>query len=243
MARAPRNKSLFKNEAARRFKKSKKRTMRYKQNHIESLRLKTINSTIIPDRMLVKNRYVDITTSLIRNVGYNYGSYRFRMNSAFDVDPILLSSPTIGHVEWSTFYQYYRVKACRFKVWFTNLEPLIPFMCIVCPTNVDLGSNYTPLESLQGNAYCQRKAISVSGGQDRAILQGYINMTKFVGSNQVNYDDNYAAAVTASPVNQIYLNVGVQTMGVGPMTDFGGVAVNIELTLYTEYYERKDLIQ
>lgn len=189
----------------------------------------------------MKLTFIDTAHTLMTNVGNSNTNVRYRPTAAYDVDPILGSTATLGFAEYAAFYRFYRVHGFAYHVTFTNLEASAPITAYCFPSQLDPGTNviYTTASEWMGNPYFKSRQVSPKGGMDRATIRGYVGLKKFIGSKTANYDDNYAATTASSPANNIYLAVGALSQA--SAFTAAGVAFQFKVTMYCEFYERLSL--
>lgn len=190
------------------------------------------------DAVLVDLTYPD-TTLVKTNSGLPYLSWRYRMNSVFDPDPLVLSGSVPGHTAWSGFFEYYRVVAISYNIDISNLEST-GVDVVVCPTLNDLGSNYINTNELFGNPHATVALLSAKGGQDRVRLSGSIDLGTFYGSSQQYLgNDGFNSLVSGNPTVMFYLNVGA--IGSAAFST-AGVDYRVSITYTTLYNKRRILI-
>lgn len=160
-----------------------------------------------PDSVIVELTYPD-TTFTHNNVGFPNLSWRYRMTSIYDPDPLLGTGSIPGYSFWAAGYSGYRVLQIRYTIDISNLEGS-PVDIIACPSKTDLGANYVNLNELFGNPYASQALLSAKGGMDRARLVGTIDIGEFYGSvNQYIGNDGFGGAFGANPTANFFLNVG-----------------------------------
>ncbi len=159
------------------------------------------------------------------------------MNSVFDPDPGVSSGAVPGHLEWSSFFDVYRVLKCGYTIDISNLEPS-PVDTVIFPSQNDLGLNYSGLVEAFGNPYANQSVISAKGGMDRTRLKGSVDLGKFYGIvSQYIGNDNFGSATTGNPSVFLYLNIG----GVNAVnfTATNGLDVRVTLKFTVFYHKRK----
>jgi hypothetical protein len=166
---------------------------------------------IVPPSMISNLVFVDDAHNPLTNAGLTYASFRLRPSSAFDVDPAVGGSSMIGFNELAAIYGKYRVLSSSLEVQVDNKE-LFPVHVCAFATNFDLGNNYAGVQSYFGNSVAKWRHLSAIGGQDRGkIILPNITSEMIAGTRTANFDDDYASAVTTSPVNNWYWNIGLWT--------------------------------
>lgn len=205
---------------------------------IQSLRVRTPGA-ICPDRMFVKLRYYDSTTSGASNVGNNALSFRYRPSAAYDINPLLGTTAMAGFNELAALYGKYRVHASKISMYMTNQED---FSCVatLLPLNEDPGAapGLAVIQGWQMQPFSQRKVMAAKGGMDKITFSRYISTKKLVGSNAVKYESDYSSIVSSVPNDNWYWVIGVTTMGTNVFTTGAGVEFDVNITCYIEFYDR-----
>lgn len=166
---------------------------------------------LVPPAIVVQFVYMDLRID--NNAGSTYTSFRLRMNSAFDPDPALGSGSLPGFTEWSAIYRNYRVLKYEIECEASNNETF-PITAIICPSQADLGLNYTLTASLAANPGAVSKQISPKGGIDKALLRAEVDLGKYYGNEyQWMGNDSFAAAINANPSTLFYMNIGCVAAG------------------------------
>jgi len=166
----------------------------------------------VPDGTLVDLFYIDTTFSR-NNVGGTVLSWRYRMNSAYDPDPLLGTGALTGFLEWAAFYTHYRVVDFGYDIQLANMETF-PLLVVCCPSATDLGANYTYTDQIPEFPYGRKNILSAKTGDDKCRFRGSVDISKFEGTTESIYDSTFASAVTANPSNVRYFNVGAGSSAV-----------------------------
>ncbi len=189
-----------------------------------------------PDSALVELRYNDGFLERT-NSSSSIASWRFVMNSVYDPDPTIGSGSVAGHNIWGQIYSTYRVLGLGYNVTFTNNETF-GVQVLTCPTTFDLGNNSANTEQFGEAKYGQSRMLSAKGGQDRATISGYVNLSEFFGKSYL-YDSTFNSSVAGSPATLLYLNLGVNA-GSNSLTA-GGVIQQCVLTYHVLYYRKQNI--
>jgi len=193
-----------------------------------------------PDSVITDLTYPD-TVYAKNNIGSAFLSWRYRMNSIYDPDPLVGSGSVPGYTFWSGAYTYYRVLTLGYSIQIMNLEGS-PVDVVVVPSIADLGANYSGTNELFGMPYATQSAISTKGGMDRALLKGHIDLGKFTG-NTTQYlgNDAYGSSFGTNPGAMNYLNVGGVSSAL--FTVNNGLDYRVTLTYTVLFTGRKNQIQ
>jgi len=161
---------------------------------------------------------------------------RFQVNCAYDVDPVLGSTATPGFVEWSAFYQQYRVVGYRYVFTVVNKEAF-PVLAVVVNTNVDPGvGGYA---TYMGNPNTQKCLLSSNtGGPCTHTFRGSHTTANIAGSIVAETDDSYASLVNTVPLNKIFCGLAIDGIGSNVTA---GVTYLFTCKMKIRFYERKQL--
>jgi hypothetical protein len=189
-----------------------------------------------PDNVVTTLVYQD--TILNRNnVGGLVCSWRYRLNSVFDPDPLLGSGAISGFAEWAGIYTHYRVLSYTYDFSVANNETF-PLMVVAAPTLPDIGSNTSNLDQLPEVPYGRKSLLSAKGGQDRTRIRGHISIAKLEGSMEPLTDSSFSSQVTTNPVMLRFMNFGF-TGGSVPLVN--GVLVSVRMKFRTQFFARQPI--
>ncbi len=168
--------------------------------------LRIPRNVFVSPAVIVDLMYVDLRVD--NNAGSTYTSYRMRMNSAYDPDPALGSGALPGFTEWAGFFRNYRVLKFEIECEVTNLESN-SLSIIICPSQADLGLNYSTMTNLMANPYAVSHQLSPKGGLDKATMRCVIDLGKYYGNTaQWLGNDAFGATISTNPTTLFYMNVG-----------------------------------
>jgi hypothetical protein len=195
---------------------------------------------VFADQVQVPLHFYPASTLVLNNNGNTYTNIRYRVNSAYDIDPLFSSASIVGFPEWAGIYYSYRVVGVRFKITFVNQEAF-PCNVFVVPlaSGVDPGANSSSAYEFQMLPYSRNSTVASKPTRPEKVV-GNISLAKLT-SNQVLTDDNYAAAVTSNPVIPIWMVIGAQSLSGATFTIGNGIPVDLHIWLDTIFYRRKDL--
>jgi len=162
---------------------------------------------------------------------------RYCPNNAYDVDPNVGSTSTVGFAEFSTLYGYYRVVSFKYVFELAN-QDTIPINCYVSVTNTDPGTTGASNVYYASNPLGKQVLLAAKGGQDRARLAGSLSVARVAGA-PIESDDDWGALVTSSPANIIFLGLGLRAIDGSNLTS--GVSFSLKLEIIIRFYEPKKL--
>lgn len=212
----------------RRFKKRKGKKSR---TNLKSLTVRGVS--VIPDRMFVKLRYVElgaITASGASNTVLSY-----RGNGAYDPNVLLGGHSPLGFDDWSLLYEGYKVhkSSISIKPVFNNTNN--GFRMILHPSNV---ANTPVNPSL---AVEQPYVRSITNTNTSTTYKNFVSSSmmtkKFMGVPKL-LDDDFGSQTNNLPKNQWFWVIHTSSFdGVSTLT----VRCDIRMTFWIEFFQRKQL--
>ncbi len=182
-----------------------------------------------PDTVYAKN-----------NVGSAFISWRYRMNSIYDPDPLVGSGSVPGYSYYATGYGSYRVLGFAYNVTLANFEGS-PVDIVGCPSNTDLGANYSGTNELFANPHATVALLSAKNGMDRATLKGYIDLGRFSGNtSQYLGNDSFGSSFGNNPGTMSYINFGAVSSAL--FTTNNGIDYRVTLTYTVLFTQRKVVV-
>jgi len=173
------------------------------------------------------------------NASSPFLSWRYRMNSIYDPDPLVGSGSVPGYTYYSGGYSNYIVLGLGYDISLSNLEGS-PVDVVVWPTTNDVGNNYASTSEAFGNPHATQSLLSAKGGQDRARLKGWVDVGRFQGNMTQYLGGNYSSVFGSNPSQILYLNVGaVESTN---FTTNNGLDIRAALTYRTAFFNRKIVI-
>jgi hypothetical protein len=188
---------------------------------------------VVPDRLHTRLQYYKSLAMVF--VG-NTVAARFIPTGAFDIDPLLGGTFPPGFAELSTLYSSYRVRKSSIVVDVASAG-VTPFRTIVIPLNADPGAAPSPavIAAWDQNPYAVSALLSTTGSPS-VRLNSTMTTEQIFGSTMVHTDDNFAATVSAVPVNNWFWCIGLFTAFV---TVTGSPMVDVNIIIDIEFYDRK----
>lgn len=244
----------------RRNLKNRKRNFRRKRGRFGK-RMRRVNmgiqrQLVTSDCQFVKLRYMDVDTPTLGSTIAAYASNTYKINSAYDVNGAIATSNMPGFLEWAGLYNRYRVHACKIRTEFmANLQAVAPTEVVpsIIQSNFFVGvyfpsyngnppaswGEYLQLKSLP---YSSQRCLSTAGGMDRQVCKVFCPIWKLFGNKrQVLGDDNFDAPVTGNPAFVLNGLVYALTPTGTVMTNLSSVIHRTEVTMYIEFYQRKNV--
>ncbi len=219
----------------RKNKKKNKNTNGKNSNNEATLRL---TKNVVPSHVFVPIKFW-WSTSQIKNNGFQVASTSLRVNAPYDPDPGLGGGVTaIGFNEWSQFFSTYRVHRVHTSVEFVNLDSIGTY-CAISYTNINPTAN-TWGQDYWNNVLSVSKRLGQSTGYDLAKLQLSASIVDITGSISTRYSDAFQSAVNTVPANIVWLVIALDS-GLSSYTMVNGASVKLQITMETEFFERKIL--
>ena len=193
---------------------------------------------IMPDRLRTRLRFWQSTAFNLSVT--SSASIRYQPSAAFDIDPALGGTAMPGFNELAALYKSYRVRSSRVKVEVANTSPTAIVNATVLPVNLDPGA--TPAASAIVNArmntYANFKTCPPVGGPITTLVST-MSTKKIYGNPMTDYDDNFAALVTSSPVNNWFWWISVYSLAV--IAAATPVLLNTYVEVDIDFYDRSYL--
>jgi hypothetical protein len=204
------------------------------------LKLPKTVTQIMPDRMVTRLTYRGFTNFTIPAASQHVAR-RWIPTAAYDIDPLIGSTTTVGFTEMTALYNSYRVYRSKLLCRFANQTASTAVQGVILPLNQDPTSTPTlgTVQAWLNNPYSIVKLVPPPGGN---VVSMSRNMTteKIYGSKMVYYDDNFAANVNTVPANNWYWGVAI----INPITAGSNIVVTVEIdiSIDIEFYNRKFLV-
>jgi hypothetical protein len=193
--------------------------------------------SILPDQSLVEYHFY--SSYIMTNNGVAYTNLRWKVNSAYDVDPLVGSTAIAGFTEMAALYGSYRVLGIKSVMEFVNNEAFaVDVYCGPQPTlNTDPGANSIGGLDWLMNERFKHSVLSPTTGMDRISVSQDVDFSRLF-SRQIATDDSFGGSVTGSPGLSIWYIAGALPAGTKTFTT-AGVSVFAHLVLKTIMYSKK----
>jgi len=195
---------------------------------------------IMPDRIRVQLVYSDPNQQRA-SVATNFAPWVFRMNSVYDPDPLIATGGISGFMEFSAFYNFYRVDALSIDIEAGNEDDFC-YTLGMCPTGTvnpgpSLSSRGACIDLLENPRSLQ--VLIPSNGGPIARLKAHYDLASIYGDRtQYMSDHDFASATSASPVFILWLGLVLYTNGV---VGVNGVTISTRLLFSVEFFNRTTL--
>lgn len=183
---------------------------------------------------VVKMKYTDIISLSNFAVGQDF--HIFRAASIFDPDFTGTGHQPLGHDQWATLYQRYRVLGCKLKATFINQSGTVTEaehvgMCVTESTLLGLARD------MSEQTMCKQSLIGPTGNQSWSGTL-YVDLAKFEGDSGAKYDKDYTADMGSNPSRDIFFYIFAQDINADDSVE---VSVLVELEYTVRLYDRIDL--
>lgn len=200
-------------------------------------------SKTLPERLRNRMKYSALIS--FNNVTGSYGEYVFRMNSLFDTDFTGAGQQPTGFDQFATFYNTYRVIESSCKIRYIPQAPAAGSdastgALVLYPSDTSAGvTGYADALSIDRSKSTNYGFYAGSTGS--SVLRTKMPIATIAGTklSTIENEDNFASAVTTSPVNTYYWIVG----NYNSSTATADIEVQVELEFWVEWTQRLMLNQ
>lgn len=191
-------------------------------------------TTGVPDRMIVRMTYEDVYSITAPN------QRQWRLNSIFDPDFTGVGHQPRGHDQWASFFQSYRVFACKAKFFIQNTDDTGALTIGLIPDNTAGSYINTYLSEVPKCRTVQ--LASGDGGIACKSIYYKASIPHILGytSQQYKNNEDCKCAFGTSPAEIAYLTLVCQSLN----TYSGAVnptQVRATFTYYVELFDRVEL--
>jgi hypothetical protein len=168
------------------------------------------------------------------------GVVELKPNDAYDVDPLVGSTETIGFDEYAAIYSYYRVIGYSYEITVVNNTGTgtdSPIMMYVTNTNTRVSTSGSRWDLYTTNPYCQSKLLALPyASGSKHTMRGRHTVAQILGSGVVETDDSYRALTTSSPTDLIWLGLAVEN----PTSSVGiNIVYDMKVIMSVRFYGRE----
>lgn len=191
---------------------------------------------VTPNGIVVTMPYVDcrVLSSGITNFTYHI----YRGASLFDPDFTGVGHQPLGHDQWATLYQRYRVLSSTCVAHIQSLEANTGQDCALAVLETSTGA--AGFTDLAEQPYAVMKSTGALGGNSVMMTRNCITKS-FEGDPGAAYDKDYTADFGSNPTRDFFFHVGVRNADTNVLTN--GAAICVRITYKVLLYDRIDLTQ
>jgi len=153
----------------------------------------------------------------MNNIGAVYANDYYTPTMAYDIDPALGSTSMPGFSEFAGLYTHYRVNKWKASVAFANRETALELNAYLAITNGTPSTNEAANFKYLANRRSVMQLLTPRGGIDVCDLEIEASQKDFGGyAETMDVADFTVGSTTSSatPTNNIFLVVGIDTPGV-----------------------------
>lgn len=194
---------------------------------------------VVPDRKLVRMRYVDAVN--LNPAAGAANSNVYAANDLFDPDVSGVGHQPLGFDQWMAFYDHFTVlgSKCIVRAWNgTAASPAVAFINL--NDNSSISATLSTIAELN-NTTRKPLALSAAGGSIQTILSRSFSAKRFFGNRNPMADDEQSGSASSSPTERAYYIVGCYPLD--HAADLGNITVEVEIQYTAMFHERKDLTQ
>jgi len=202
---------------------------------------KTFQSDPTSSQTRVSLRYREDGTR--NNASANSLSWRYRMNSAYDPDPALLTGALTGFQEMSNLYSQYRVTSIHVNFKAINLEAF-PVTIWMNATTTDLGLNMarSTASSLIERSMARSSEASIIGsGLEKVLFSRTYSMLEVWGHQECLVATPFSSSVATNPATLTFINFGAFPTEISH-SFLHGLNVSVEVIYNLVFYARQAIL-
>lgn len=214
------------------YKRNRYRRRRKRKNKKSKIEMRVIShpSQIMPD-MIKMPMTASLSSSTIFGA-VSTANAQFTANNLKDPFGVLGNPQPLGYDQMFSFYNRYRVHACKISVKVINVD--------ASPTSLQLAiapttSSTAPTTFDQVAEQPYSTSLMVGYSNDTGELKNYISTAKIFGEKVL--DRNYSSSGGGPPTSLWYWNLFGKTGDGGTLLE----EMIVTLTFYVEWFERKQL--
>lgn len=211
-------------------KTTQKKYRKIVQGPVRSIKPKSMQRRPLDNAMASSMHYLT-TADLNPGIGGAGASYVFRLSSLFDPDFTGVGHQPLGFDQISPLFERYQVWKVDFHVEFTNRDNGNP-MRVGYRVSDQSTTSVDPLVNIE-NGNCEWALLGTSDGMGTKCFEGSVNVADVHGISYKQYmaNDDYGAAVTTNPVEEAYMILFADGLGV----DTGATAFSVHLVYHAKF--------
>lgn len=188
---------------------------------------------VMADETDVKLKFRHVGLNQIAQGPFVYKS--FTPNGAYDVDPALGSTETLGFDEYAALYSYYRVISYSYKLQVASNSTTGDSITVYALNTNTAFSGSPNLSLFATTTNCQTKMLAPYGNHSVIMMSGRHLISQILGSKAAETEDNFRAQTTENPADLIWLTIGFES---GASTNCACSWI-LDITMNTRFYGRE----
>lgn len=213
--------------------------LKYKKRFAKASIKQLKRGTIIPDRYFCRLKF-NQTLDYRPTVANPTSRQLWRGNSAYDPDQTGLGGQPLGFDQIMALYDNYRIYASSIKIQIMPLSTgsgnfikwsLYPSNTPSNDVSPDIGAEHPYAKS----------DFSASANQNFRTIRNFMSTKRILGYKNIMTNDNFIGTAGTNPTSQWYWILDYLTVGGVNNIDPG--YLNVTITYYCEFFNRKDLAQ
>lgn len=195
-----------------------------------------ISQTGRPQRMIAKLVY--FTSGQLANTVGVYQTQTMNLNSLYDPDRSGIGHQPLGHDQWATWYNRYRVFKVDYIITLINLDPDQP--AIVSVNNANGVPTWTDESAFEQTGSFVQQLSPRDGGLSRKVVTGSVYLPRLNGKVGSAYkaNDDTQAIFGASPSEALTQSIVVAPTLAGSEVNIG---YTIKYVYHCEFFDPKTL--
>lgn len=170
-----------------------------------------------------------------------YGNYPFAAFAGITGNPIPIpitaADIPIGYSTWSSLYTRQLTTATKVLIRLVPNGTTANMKCSLIAMDANAPIPMT-IQAINGLPYATTRLICGAGSQQQAVFKKYMKSKRMFGVNHLDITD-FSGPVNSIPVQRWYFYFQADVINI---TDIVDVDVQVELTYYVKFFERKNLI-
>jgi len=168
----------------------------------------------------------------IVNAGFVNSSIQFEPTYAYDIDPTIGSTAMPMFSELQSIYRKYRVNSFTAKATVANSDTT-GGTAWLCAGNFSIPANTGTFQYYLSNRVSVKREVGAVAGNAKASLTRRVDQAMYTGIARTMGDDNTSGAGVTTPVNNIYIGLGMLTGA----NQVAGLLIEIDINIDIEFYE------
>jgi len=160
----------------------------------------------------------------------------FHTNAAYDVDPSVGSTETLGYDEYAALYSYYRVIGYSYQVTAINLTEQ-PVLFSVINAGLDATTQGSNFSLYATNPYCKSQLCPpIYNTGNTHVFRGSHTCAQFVGTPTIETADSFRAITSGIPSDLTWITIAGENVGGGTDITF---TYDFKLIMHVRFYGRE----